>query len=177
MCIVIWLMLIVIWLMLIVIWLMLIVIWLMLIFRTSEGILWKSAWAKYIWNFLKLRMSENRTTENRRSQGPGVIFISFIAFSSLVVKRAFEYFKTFQLFIYHLFFLNFNHWTFKVFLIRGSIVYVWPPEKLHSADSQHSRSFLITCFQTFSLNRTVSKMSEELRKSKPTIKNPRRKVG
>merc|ERR1711935_779035 len=32
-----------------------------------------------------------------------------------------------------------------------------------------------TCFQTFSLNRRVSKMSEELRKSKPTIKNPRRK--
>ena len=52
--------------------LMLIVILLMLIFRTSEGILWKSAWAKYIWNFLKLRMSENCTTEIRRSQGPGV---------------------------------------------------------------------------------------------------------
>ena len=68
----IWLTLILIWLTLILIWLTLILIWLVLIFRTSEGILWKSARAKYNWIFLKLRTSENRTTENRMSQGPAV---------------------------------------------------------------------------------------------------------
>ena len=58
--------------MLIVIWLMLILIWIMLIFRTSEGLWWKSAYAKFFWIFFKLRTSENRTTENRISQGPAV---------------------------------------------------------------------------------------------------------
>ena len=53
MLILIWLMLILIWLMLILIWLTLILIWLMFIFRTSEGISWKSARAKYNWISLK----------------------------------------------------------------------------------------------------------------------------
>jgi hypothetical protein len=69
--------------MIIVIWLMLIMIWLMLTLHASEGILWKSAWAKYIWNFLKLRMSENLTTEIRRSQGPGVFSNDFSAYNKL----------------------------------------------------------------------------------------------
>ena len=73
MLILIWQMLIVIYIMLIVIWLMLILIWIMLIFRTSEGLWWKSAYAKFFWIFLKLRTSEIRTTENRISQGPAVI--------------------------------------------------------------------------------------------------------
>ena len=58
---------------LIVIWLMLILIWIMLIFRTSEGLWWKSAYAKFFWIFFKLRTSENRTTENRISQGLAVV--------------------------------------------------------------------------------------------------------
>ena len=50
--------------------------------RTSEGILWKIARAKFNWIFLKLRTSENRTTEIRMSQGPAVsIIISAPKFS------------------------------------------------------------------------------------------------
>ena len=40
--------------------------------RTSEGIWWKLARAKYNWIILNLRTSENRTTEISRSQGPSV---------------------------------------------------------------------------------------------------------
>ena len=36
----------------------------------------KSASGRYFWNFLKFRMSENRTSEIRRSQGPNVPWTS-----------------------------------------------------------------------------------------------------
>ena len=81
----IWLTLILIWLMLILIWLTLILIWLMLIFRTSEGILWKSAWAKYIWKFLKLRMSEHCTTEIHRSRCTIKKRITWISFTHILL--------------------------------------------------------------------------------------------
>ena len=75
----------------IVIWLMLIVIWIMLIFRTSEGLWWKSAYAKFFWIFFKLRTSENRTTENRISQGPAVTYFYKKRDLKLIVKQLLFY--------------------------------------------------------------------------------------
>ena len=48
---------------------------------------WKIAQAGYLGYFLKMRTNENRTTEIRRSQGPGVVQQTIYLLSDLSSQR------------------------------------------------------------------------------------------